>query len=118
MCPHATIYVSSYYYICVLILILLYICPHTATYVPSYYYICVLILLYMCPPTAGCVGVWGPAVSGLGGEAGAEGGGGGGGGRSLAALLKKGKGAGGAAAAAAAAEQARSHCLFKSLDVF
>jgi hypothetical protein len=58
-----TIYVSSYYYICVLIP--LYLCPHTpkyvadmrlqavaqfdnTIYVSSYYYICVLILLYMC----------------------------------------------------------------------
>jgi hypothetical protein len=72
MCHHTTIYVSSYYYICVLILpkcvlILLYVClhttmcPHTAICVssyycvPTYYYmciltlICVLILLYMCP---------------------------------------------------------------------
>ncbi len=31
MCPHTTIYVSSYYYICVLIL--LYMCPHTTIYV-------------------------------------------------------------------------------------
>ena len=45
MCPHATIYVSSCYYICVLIL--LYMCPHTT--------ICVLILLYMCPQTSICV---------------------------------------------------------------
>jgi hypothetical protein len=49
MCPHTTIYVSSYCYICVLIL--LYMCPHTAIYVSSYFYICVLILLYMCPHT-------------------------------------------------------------------
>ena len=53
VCPHTTICVSSYYYICVLIL--LYMCPHTAIYVSSYYYmssydyICVIILLYMCP---------------------------------------------------------------------
>ena len=51
MCPHTTIYVSSYY--CVLIL--LYMCPHTT--VSSYYCmcphttICVLILLYLCPHT-------------------------------------------------------------------
>jgi hypothetical protein len=46
MCVH----VSSYYYICVLIL--LYMCPHTTTmYVSSCYYVCVLILLYMCPHT-------------------------------------------------------------------
>jgi hypothetical protein len=49
MCPHTPIYVSSYSYICVLIL--LYMCPHTAIYVSSYCYICVLILLYMCPHT-------------------------------------------------------------------
>ncbi len=34
MCPHTTIYVSSYYYMCVLIL--LYVCPHTTMYVSSY----------------------------------------------------------------------------------
>ena len=33
--------VSSYYYMC----------PHTTMYVSSHYYICVLILLYMCPHT-------------------------------------------------------------------
>jgi len=38
MCPHA-MHVSSYYYICVLIL--LYMCPHIT--------VCVLIFLYMCP---------------------------------------------------------------------
>jgi cbb3-type cytochrome oxidase subunit 1 len=37
------LHVSSYYYLCVLIL--LHMCPHTTTYVSSYYYICVLILL-------------------------------------------------------------------------
>jgi hypothetical protein len=37
----------KYYYICVLIL--LYMCPHTTIYVSSYYYIyiCVLILLHI-----------------------------------------------------------------------
>jgi len=49
MRPHSTLYVSSYYYICVLIL--LYMRPHTTIYVSSFYYICVLILLYMCPHT-------------------------------------------------------------------
>ncbi len=61
MCPHTTIYVSSYYYASVLILlymcphttmcphILLYPCPHATIYVSSYYFICVLMLLYMCP---------------------------------------------------------------------
>ena len=68
-CPHTTtcvlilLHVSSYYYICVLVLLplfcrqlihadlpfLLYMCPHmcphTTTYVSSYYYIRVLILL-------------------------------------------------------------------------
>jgi hypothetical protein len=39
--------VSSYYYICVLIL--LHMCPHTTTYVSSYYYICLLILLHTSP---------------------------------------------------------------------
>ena len=57
--PRTAIYVSSYYYICVLILlymcphtticvlILPYMCPHTTIYVSSYYYICVLILLHV-----------------------------------------------------------------------
>jgi hypothetical protein len=26
-----------------------YMCPHSTIYVSSYYHICVLILLYMCP---------------------------------------------------------------------
>ena len=42
MCPH--------YYICVLtlrVLIIIYMCPHTTILVSAYYYICVLILLYM-----------------------------------------------------------------------
>ena len=71
MCPHATIYMSPYYYIYVRILlyiyphttiymsayyyiyvpILLYICPHTTIYMPAYYYIQVPILLYICPHT-------------------------------------------------------------------
>jgi hypothetical protein len=38
MCPHTTAYVSSYYYIFVLILL----------HVSSYYYICVVIRLYVC----------------------------------------------------------------------
>jgi hypothetical protein len=62
MCPHTTIYVSSYYCICVLIRTSLSAPegPHsdqTTVYVSSYYYICVLILQYvssyycMCPHT-------------------------------------------------------------------
>jgi hypothetical protein len=69
ICLHATIYVSSCYYICVLrsacmqadyvcsygyirVLILLHTCPHTTVYVSSYYYICVLTLLHIkCPRT-------------------------------------------------------------------
>jgi len=47
--PTTTIYVSSYSYICVLILS--YMCPHTTICVSSYYYMCVLILLYVCPHT-------------------------------------------------------------------
>jgi hypothetical protein len=46
MCPHTTLCVSAYYYLCVLIP--LYMCPHTTLYVSSFYYICVLILLCMC----------------------------------------------------------------------
>ncbi len=49
MCPHATIFVSSYSYGCVLILLRM--CPHTPTDVSSYSYGCVLILLRMCPHT-------------------------------------------------------------------
>jgi hypothetical protein len=47
LCPHTAVYVSSYCYVCVLILLyvcvlmLLYMCPHTAMYF-------VLILLHMC----------------------------------------------------------------------
>jgi hypothetical protein len=48
LCPHTTIYVSSYYYMC----------PHTTIYVSSYYYVCVLILLCMCE----CAGAAAPAV--------------------------------------------------------
>ena len=42
MCPHTTI-------LCVPIL--LYMCPHATLYMSSYYYICVLMLLYTCPHT-------------------------------------------------------------------
>jgi hypothetical protein len=45
MCPHTAIYLSSYYRICVFML--LYLCPHPTTYVFSYYYIGVRILLYV-----------------------------------------------------------------------
>ena len=51
MCPHTTIYVSSYYYICVRILLYgVFILLH----VSSYYHICVLTLLYICPQTTMC----------------------------------------------------------------
>jgi hypothetical protein len=46
--PHTTIYVSSYYYMCVLILLC----------VSSYCYVCVLILLYMCRLTAALEFLW------------------------------------------------------------
>jgi hypothetical protein len=49
ICPHTTIYVSSYCYISVRML--LYMCPHTAIYLSACYYICVLTLLYVCPLT-------------------------------------------------------------------
>ena len=69
--PPAVVYVSCSY-ICVLILLyMLYMCPHTAIYVSSYFYICLLrppaaiyvsscffynsicvLQLYMCPHTA------------------------------------------------------------------
>jgi hypothetical protein len=49
MCLDTTVYVSSYYYVCVRIL------PYITTESPtvlmaSRWYVCVLILLYMCPP--------------------------------------------------------------------
>jgi hypothetical protein len=44
-CPHTTTCVSSYCYICVLIL--LYMCPHTTTCVSSYCYVCDVMLVYM-----------------------------------------------------------------------
>jgi hypothetical protein len=40
MCPHTTMYVSSY-------LILVYICSQTTIHVSSYYYACVLILFHV-----------------------------------------------------------------------
>jgi hypothetical protein len=75
MCPHTSICVSSYLYICVLIPLYMcshttiylssyyytshrlsqafrYICPHTSIYLPSYLYMCVLIPLYMSPHTS------------------------------------------------------------------
>ena len=73
MCPRTTIlHVSSYYYICVLViqdmcphtptqhvqaphLRLRHVCPRNAICVPSCYYVCVLVLLYMCPRTTTCV---------------------------------------------------------------
>jgi hypothetical protein len=52
MRPHTTTFVSSYYYICphttICVLILLRMCPHTTIYAHSHTTICVLILLYMC----------------------------------------------------------------------
>ncbi len=69
MCCLILLHVSSYCYICVVIL--LYMCPHTTIYVSSYHYICVVILLYVssyyyvCPHTI-CVLIllymWGGAV--------------------------------------------------------
>jgi hypothetical protein len=53
MCPHSTIYVSSYYYVCVLML--LHMRPNTTKYESSCYCVltllCVLMLLYMLPHT-------------------------------------------------------------------
>ena len=60
ICVLMLLCVSSYYYVCVLILRYTcahtticvssyYMCPHTTIYVSSSYYICVLILLHMCP---------------------------------------------------------------------
>jgi len=50
--------VSSYYFICVLILVFVCIQPSSSQYPPTpqlYCYICVLILLYMCSHASGCV---------------------------------------------------------------
>ncbi len=58
MCPHTPTYVSSYSYICVLLLVHMCsntptnMCPHTAICVSSYWHMCVLLMLYMCPHTA------------------------------------------------------------------
>ncbi len=59
LCPHTAILrvlilpcVSSYYYICALILLC--VCPHTTMCVSSYYYVCVLILRFICPHTYRC----------------------------------------------------------------
>ncbi len=41
--PHTAIHVSSYYCICVLILLCM--CPHAVVHVSSYYYVCVCMLL-------------------------------------------------------------------------
>jgi TPR repeat protein len=49
MCPHTTVDVSSHTFICVLIL--LHMCPHTPSYVCTHYYVCVLIHLYLCAHT-------------------------------------------------------------------
>jgi hypothetical protein len=50
MCPRTAMYMSSHYYICVHIP--LHPCPHTTTpYTTSCYYICIRILLYICPHT-------------------------------------------------------------------
>jgi hypothetical protein len=55
MCPHAAtnatatrLSTTSGIYICS---IYVYMCPHTSIYVSSYCYKCVLILVYMCPQT-------------------------------------------------------------------
>ena len=53
VCPHTTTYVSSYYYICVLVLLRVSSYSYTTSastlrlHVSSYYYICVLALLYV-----------------------------------------------------------------------
>jgi hypothetical protein len=60
MCLHTTIYVSSYYCVCVLIL-LYYMCPHTTIYVSSCYSIHVLILLYTYRRWPGNQSRWPPA---------------------------------------------------------
>ena len=48
MRPHPSISLSSYCFICVLMLLC--ICPHPSMSLCSYCYVCVLMLLCMCPP--------------------------------------------------------------------
>jgi hypothetical protein len=57
MCPHTTLYLSSYDNI--FVRLLLYVCPHTTLYLPAYSSACVLALLYvsaycstLCPHNA------------------------------------------------------------------
>jgi hypothetical protein len=81
MCPDTTIYVSAYYYICVLILLYMcshttiyvslllcmcphYMCPHATIHVSAYYYTCVRILLCMCPHLAIHAADDGPGAAG------------------------------------------------------
>jgi hypothetical protein len=51
MCPHTAKYVSSYYYICVLMLLHMRLVQAAPRCRGVYAYICVRILLYMCPHT-------------------------------------------------------------------
>jgi hypothetical protein len=56
MCQELLIYVSSYYYICVLILV--YMCPHTCIYVSASHtciYMCQELLIYVSGATDTCV---------------------------------------------------------------
>ncbi len=59
MCPHTAMYVSSYYYVCVVILLymslLVYFCPHTNLCVSSYYYICPHTTIYVSSYYSVCV---------------------------------------------------------------
>ena len=58
-----TVYTGIYRCPSLLYVCLLYVCPHATIYVPSYYYVrvssyyhmCVLILLYVCAHTHMCV---------------------------------------------------------------
>ena len=52
ICVLILLYVSSYYYICVLIL--LHLCPHTSTHVSSYFYICVRPHTTICASSYYC----------------------------------------------------------------
>jgi hypothetical protein len=56
MCPQIAIYVSSYYYVGVLILLVKQVYPDSPQASRDLYcYICVLILIRICPHTTICV---------------------------------------------------------------
>ena len=53
-CAMTRSYVSLYYYICVPILLYVYMRPHTTISASSYYYVCVVVLVCKCAHTSIC----------------------------------------------------------------